>query len=132
MDRQVLGTTLQHELSWNESDFGHLVVAIQAAYAVGMLAVGRFIDRAGTRPGYGLAMVFWSIASMAHALCGSLLSFGVARAALGLRESGAFPASIKTVTEWFPQKERALATGIFNVGSNVGLIVPRRQLVDSV
>ena len=126
MDRQVLGvlkTTLQHDLGWSESDFGHLVVAFQAAYAVGMLALGRFIDRAGTRLGYGLAMLFWSMASMAHALCGSLLSFGVARAALGLGESGAFPASIKTVTEWFPQKERALATGIFNAGSNVGAII---------
>jgi ACS family hexuronate transporter-like MFS transporter len=126
MDRQVLGVlkaTLQHDLGWNESDFGHLVVAFQAAYAVGMLAVGRFIDRVGTRWGYGLAMVFWSIASMAHALCASLLSFGMARAALGLGESGAFPASIKTVTEWFPQKERALATGIFNAGSNVGAII---------
>jgi ACS family hexuronate transporter-like MFS transporter len=126
MDRQVLGvlkTTLQHDLGWSETDFGHLVVAFQAAYAVGMLAVGRFIDRAGTRLGYGLAMLFWSIASMAHALCGSLFSFAVARAALGLGESGAFPASIKTVTEWFPQKERALATGIFNAGTNVGAIV---------
>lgn len=126
MDRQVLGvlkTTLQHDLGWSESDFGHLVVAFQAAYAVGMLALGRFIDRAGTRLGYGLAMLFWSIASMAHALCGSLLSFGVARVALGLGESGAFPASIKTVTEWFPQKERALATGVFNAGSNVGAII---------
>ena len=126
MDRQVLGvlkTTLQHDLGWSESDFGHLVVAFQAAYAVGMLALGRFIDRVGTRLGYGLAMLFWSIASMAHALCGSLLSFGVARAALGFGESGAFPASIKTVTEWFPQKERALATGIFNAGTNVGAII---------
>jgi ACS family hexuronate transporter-like MFS transporter len=126
MDRQVLGVlkeTLQHDLGWNEIDYGNLVFAFQAAYAVGMLAVGRFIDRAGTRIGYGLAMVFWSLASMAHALCGSLLTFGIARAALGLGESGAFPASIKTVTEWFPQKERALATGIFNAGTNVGAIV---------
>jgi len=126
MDRQVLGvlkTTLQHELGWNEVDYGNLVFAFQAAYAVGMLGVGRFIDRAGTRIGYGLAMVFWSVASMGHALCGSLISFGFARAALGLGESGAFPASIKTVTEWFPQKERALATGIFNAGTNVGAIL---------
>jgi MFS transporter, ACS family, hexuronate transporter len=126
MDRQVLGvlkTTLQHDLGWNEIDYSNLVFAFQAAYAVGMLAVGRFIDRAGTRIGYGLAMVFWSIASMAHAMCGSLVSFGLVRAALGLGESGAFPASIKTVAEWFPRKERALATGIFNAGTNVGAIV---------
>jgi ACS family hexuronate transporter-like MFS transporter len=126
MDRQVLGvlkTTLQHDFGWNEIDYSNLVFAFQAAYALGMLLVGRFIDRVGTRIGYGLAMVFWSVASMAHALCGSLLSFAIARAALGLGESGAFPASIKTVAEWFPRKERALATGIFNAGSNVGAIV---------
>lgn len=126
MDRQVLGvlkTTLQHEFGWNEIDYSNLVFAFQAAYALGMLLVGRFIDRVGTRIGYGLAMVFWSVASMAHALCGSLLTFGIARAALGLGESGAFPASIKTAAEWFPRKERALATGIFNAGSNVGAII---------
>jgi ACS family hexuronate transporter-like MFS transporter len=126
MDRQVLGvlkTTLQHDFGWNEIDYSNLVFAFQAAYAVGMLLVGRFIDRVGSRIGYGLAMVFWSLASMAHALCGSLMSFAIARAALGLGESGAFPASIKTVAEWFPRKERALATGIFNAGSNVGAIV---------
>ena len=125
MDRQVLGVlkvTLQNDLGWNELDYSNLVFAFQAAYAVGMLAVGGFIDRVGARIGYGLAMVFWSVASMAHAVCGSLVSFGIARAALGLGESGAFPASIKTVTEWFPQKERALATGIFNSGTNIGAI----------
>src|SRR6266849_8025831 len=126
MERQVLGvlkTTLQHDFGWNEIDYSNLVFAFQAAYAVGMLLVGRFIDGVGSRIGYGLAMVFWSLASMAHALCGSLMSFAIARAALGLGESGAFPASIKTVAEWFPRKERALATGIFNAGSNVGAIV---------
>lgn len=126
MDRQVLGvlkTTLQHDFGWNEIDYSNLVFAFQAAYALGMLLVGRFIDGVGTRIGYGLAVIFWSVASMAHALCGSLLTFGIARAALGLGESGAFPASIKTVAEWFPRKERALATGIFNAGSNVGAIV---------
>src|SRR5215475_13056688 len=126
MVRQVLGVlkaTLQHEFGWNEIDYSNLVFAFQAAYAFGMLAMGKLIDRAGTRLGYGMAMVFWSLASMAHALCASLLSLGVARAALGLGESGAFPASIKTVAEWFPRKERALATGIFNAGTNVGAIV---------
>jgi ACS family hexuronate transporter-like MFS transporter len=126
MDRSVLGVlkaTLQHDLSWNEIDYGHLVFAFQAAYAVGMLVVGRFIDRIGTRVGYGLAMVFWSLASMAHALCSSVMTFGIARAVLGFGEAGAFPASMKTVTEWFPQKERALATGIFNAGTNVGAIL---------
>ncbi len=126
MDRQVLGVlkvTLQHDLGWNEIDYSNLVFVFQAAYAVGMLVVGRFIDRVGTRMGYGLAMLFWSVASMAHALCGSLFSFEIARGALGLGEAGAFPASIKTVTEWFPQRERALATGIFNAGTNVGAII---------
>ena len=126
MDRQVLGvlkTTLQHSLGWNEIDYSNLVFAFQAAYAFGMVLVGRFIDRVGTRIGYGVSIVFWSVAAMAHAACTSILSFTLARAALGLGESAAFPASIKTVTEWFPQKERALATGIFNAGSNVGAIL---------
>src|SRR4051812_27436856 len=117
MDRQVLGvlkTTLQHDLGWNEIDYSNLVFAFQAAYAAGMVLVGRLIDRLGTRVGYAASMIFWSVASMAHAARGSLLSFGVARSALGFGESGVFPASIKTVAEWFPQKERALATGIFN------------------
>jgi ACS family hexuronate transporter-like MFS transporter len=126
MDRQVLGvlkTTLQHNLGWNEIDYSNLVFAFQAAYAFGMVVVGRFIDKVGTRIGYGVSIVFWSVAAMAHAACTSILSFTLARAALGLGESAAFPASIKTVTDWFPQKERALATGIFNAGSNVGAIL---------
>src|SRR5467141_1650450 len=126
MDRQVLGvlkTTLQHDLGWNEIDYGILVFAFQAAYAVGMLAVGRLVDRLGTRLGYALAMVFWSLASMGHALGSSFTSFIIARSALGFGEAGVFPASIKTVAEWFPKKERALATGIFNAGTNIGAII---------
>lgn len=126
MDRQVLGVlkvTLQNDLRWNELDYSRLVFAFQAAYAAGLLITGSLVDRVGTRIGYGIAMVFWSLASMAHAFCNSLFSFGAARAALGLGESGAFPASIKTVTEWFPQKERALATGIFNSGTSVGAVL---------
>ena len=125
MDRQVLGvlkTTLQHDLGWNEIDYSNLVFAFQTAYAAGMVLVGRLIDRLGTRLGYALAMVFWSLASMAHAFAGSLRGFAIARAALGFGEAGIFPASIKTVAEWFPKKERALATGIFNAGTNVGAI----------
>jgi ACS family hexuronate transporter-like MFS transporter len=115
MDRQVLGvlkTTLQHDLGWNEIDYGHLVFAFQAAYAVGMLVVGRLIDRLGTRLGYALAMVFWSLAAMGHAVASSFGSFVAARSALGLGESGVFPASIKSVAEWFPNKERSFAIGI--------------------
>ncbi len=126
MDRQILGvlkTTLQHDLGWNEIDYGNLVFAFQAAYAVGMLLVGRLIDKIGTRVGYALAMVFWSVASMGHAIAHSLSDFIVARSALGLGESAVFPASIKSVAEWFPAKERAFATGIFNAGTNLGAIV---------
>jgi MFS transporter, ACS family, hexuronate transporter len=125
MDRQVLGvlkTTLQHDLGWNEIDYSNLVFAFQAAYAVGLVFVGRLVDRLGTRLGYALAMVFWSLASMGHAVGGSFLSFVVARSALGIGEAGVFPSSIKAVAEWFPRKERALATGIFNAGSNMGAI----------
>jgi ACS family hexuronate transporter-like MFS transporter len=126
MDRQVLGvlkTVLQHDFHWNEIDYSNLVFAFQAAYAIGMVAVGRLIDRLGTRLGYALAMVFWSVAAMGHALATSFTSFIVARSALGFGEAGVFPASIKTVAEWFPKKERALATGIFNAGTNIGAIV---------
>jgi MFS transporter, ACS family, hexuronate transporter len=126
MDRQVLGvlkTTLQHDFGWNEIDYGNLVFAFQAAYAVGMVVVGRLIDRVGTRLGYAVVMVFWSLASMGHAIGSSFTSFVVARSALGFGEAGVFPASIKTVAEWFPKKERALTTGIFNAGTNIGAII---------
>lgn len=126
MDRQVLGvlkTTLQHDLGWNEIDYSNLVFAFQAAYAVGMIAVGWLIDRLGTRLGYAVAMVFWSLAAMGHAAASSFGSFIAARSALGFGEAGVFPASIKAVSEWFPNKERSLAIGIFNAGTNAGAIV---------
>src|SRR5580692_11189083 len=126
MDRQVLGVLkgpLQREFGWNEIDYGNLVFAFQAAYEMGMIFVGRLIDRFCTRMGFALAMVFWSLASMGHAIAFSLPSFVAARAALGFGEAGVFPASIKCVAEWFPRKERALATGIFNAGTNIGAIV---------
>lgn len=126
MDRQVLGVlkeTLQHNFGWNEIDYGNLVSAFQIAYAAGMLLVGRLIDRLGTRLGYALAMIFWSVASMGTALANSLGAFAASRYALGFGEAAVFPASIKAVAEWFPKKERALATGIFNAGTNIGAIV---------
>ena len=126
MDRQVLGvlkTPLQHDLGWNEIDFSNLVSAFQVAYAIGMVVGGRLVDRLGTRLGYALAMVFWSLASMGHAIGSSFSSFVIARSGLGLGEAGVFPASIKTVAEWFPKKERALATGIFNSGTTVGACI---------
>src|SRR5258708_5146638 len=109
MDRQVLGvlkSTLQHDLGWNEIDYSNLVFAFQAAYAAGMVGVGWLVDRVGTRLGYALAMAFWSLASMAHAVGSSFTSFVIARSALGFGEAGVFPASIKTVAEWSPKKER--------------------------
>jgi ACS family hexuronate transporter-like MFS transporter len=126
MDRQVLGVLkgpLQHDFGWNEIDYGNLVFSFQAAYALGMIFVDRLIDRLGTRIGYAVAMVFWSLASMGHAIAFSLAGFVAARFALGFWEAGVFPASIKCVSEWFPKKERALATGIFNAGTNIGAIV---------
>jgi MFS transporter, ACS family, hexuronate transporter len=126
MDRNVLGvlnTTLQHDLGWTDIDYSNLVIAFQAAYAVGMLVAGRVIDRLGTRLGYAIAMIFWSLASMGTAFGSSLASFATFRVALGLGEAAVFPASIKAVAEWFPKKERALATGIFNAGTNIGAIL---------
>jgi ACS family hexuronate transporter-like MFS transporter len=126
MDRNVLGVlnkTLQHDLGWSEIDYSNLVVAFQAAYALGMVVVGRLIDKLGTRLGYALAMVFWSLASMGTALGSSFSSFAISRVALGFGEAAVFPASIKAVAEWFPKKERALATGIFNAGTSIGAML---------
>src|SRR5438046_8148014 len=126
IDRQVLGILskdLQRAFSWTEVDYGNIVAAFNAAYALGLLLAGRLMDRFGTKIGYAGALIIWSLAAMSHALARSAFGFGVARAALGIGEAGNFPAAIKTVAEWFPKKERALATGIFNAGSNVGAIV---------
>ena len=126
MDRQVIGVlkdTLQHDLGWSEIDYGNLVFAFQAAYAIGMLVMGRLIDWLGTRLGYAITMAAWSIASMAHGMVSSLSGFITARFALGLGESGVFPASLKATAEWFPKKERALATGVWNAGTNIGAIL---------
>ncbi|MDP2883570.1 MAG: MFS transporter [Ignavibacteria bacterium] len=126
IDRQVLGILapdLQREIGWNEIDYGYIVTAFQAAYALGMVVVGRLLDKFGTKLGFTIAITVWSIAAMGHALARSVLGFALARFSLGLGESANFPASIKTVAEWFPKKERALATGIFNAGSNVGAIL---------
>ena len=126
VDRQVLGVLapyLQPIIGWNEIQYGYIVSSFQAAYAVGLLAMGGVIDRLGARLGYAIAIAIWSLASMSHALVRSAVGFAIARFALGLGESGNFPAAVKAVAEWFPRKERALATGIFNSGTNVGAIV---------
>jgi MFS transporter, ACS family, aldohexuronate transporter len=126
IDRQVLGIlapTLQKELHWSETDYAALVSWFTAAYAIGFLFAGRLLDKIGTRLGYALAITVWSIAAMATSLARTALQFSLARFALGLGESGNFPSAIKTVAEWFPARERALATGIFNAGTNVGAII---------
>jgi MFS transporter, ACS family, aldohexuronate transporter len=126
LDRQVLGVLapdLTRMFGWTEIDYGYIVTAFQGAYAIGLLCAGAIIDKLGTRIGYALTICVWSVAAMSHALAGSVLGFGAARFLLGLGEAGNFPSAIKTVAEWFPRRERALATGIFNAGSNVGAIL---------
>lgn len=126
MDRQVIGILkpfITSDLGWNENDYGHIVAAFQIAYAVGMLLTGRLLDKMGTRLGYLWAVVVWSIAGIAHAAATGVNSFAIARAALGIGESANFPAAVKSVAEWFPVKERAFATGLFNSGSTVGAII---------
>ncbi|MBI5386716.1 MAG: MFS transporter [Verrucomicrobia bacterium] len=126
IDRQVIGvlkTTLKTDLGWSETDFGNIVFAFSAAYAIGYAVGGRFMDWVGVRLGYSVAVCLWSLAAMGHAVARTVTGFGIARFFLGLTEGGNFPAAIKTVSEWFPKKERALATGIFNAGSNVGALL---------
>ncbi|MEA2706338.1 MAG: transporter, family, hexuronate transporter [Gemmatimonadaceae bacterium] len=126
VDRQVLGIlapTLQRELHWTESDYGDIVSWFSFAYAFGFLVAGRIIDWIGVRRGLATAVVAWSIAAIAHAFARTAAGFSMARAMLGVSESAIFPGSIKAVAEWFPQKERALATGIFNAGTNTGAIL---------
>lgn len=126
IDRQtisVLKPTLQHEFHWSEIDYGQIIFWFQAAYALGYPVFGWIMDRLGARLGYGLAALIWTVAHLAHAFVGSLGGFKAARFALGVGESGTFPASLKAVTEWFPKRERALAAGVFNAGSNVGAIL---------
>jgi MFS transporter, ACS family, hexuronate transporter len=126
IDRQVfsiLAPDLQRTIGWSELEYGYIVTAFQAAYASGYFVVGRIMDSISTRKGFAWIIGIWSLAAMGHALARSALGFGIARAALGLGEAGNFPAAIKTVAEWFPKQERALATGIFNAGSNIGAII---------
>ena len=126
VDRQVLGIlapTLQRELHWTEADYGDIVSWFSFAYAFGFLVAGRVIDWIGVRRGLAIAVVAWSAAAIGHAFARTAAGFSVARAMLGMSESAIFPGSIKTVAEWFPQRERALATGIFNAGTNTGAIL---------
>ncbi|MEO8861009.1 MAG: MFS transporter [Ginsengibacter sp.] len=126
LDRSVISLLkpyLEVQFHWTEGDYSYIVMAFQVSYALGMVTVGRLIDKIGTKLGYALSTFAWSIAAMGHALANSTLGFGIARVALGVSEAGNFPAAIKTVSEWFPKKERAYATGIFNSGANIGAII---------
>lgn len=126
VDRSVFGVLepeLHKEIGWTATQFGMVNASFNLAYAIGFLFAGWMMDRLGTRYGYAISLTLWSVAAAAHAFAGSVWGFAAARFALGLGESGNFPAAIKTVAEWFPKKDRALATGIFNGGSNVGAIV---------
>ena len=126
LDRQILGLlkpTLEVEFSWSETDFAFLVMAFTGAYAIGLISWGWFIDRIGTKPGYIISVATWSIMGMLHAVARTVTGFGLARIGLGLTESGNVPAGMKTIAEWFPRKERALATGLFNSGTSVGIIL---------
>ncbi len=126
VDRQVLGilaVPLQKEIGWSEIDYGWIVTSFQMAYAIAMVVVGRLVDVLGVRLGFALCVSCWSVAAMGHGLASSVVGFATARFALGLGEAGNFPASIRTIAEWFPKRERALATGIFNSGSNIGAVI---------
>lgn len=126
LDRQVISllkSTLSAELHWDDADYANIEIAFKLFYAFGMLGAGRLIDKLGTRIGYALATGLWSVAALAHAFVSTVLGFAIVRSFLGVTEAGNFPAAIKSVAEWFPKKERALATGIFNSGANVGAII---------
>ncbi|MFH0990586.1 MAG: MFS transporter [bacterium] len=127
LDRQVISLLkddyLEPLFGWSESDYADIIIVFQISYAIGMLGVGWIIDKIGTKIGYALSLLIWSFAAIGHAFARNTLGFMVARGVLGISEAGNFPSAIKTVAEWFPKKERALATGIFNSGTNVGAII---------
>jgi MFS transporter, ACS family, hexuronate transporter len=126
LDRQVLSLlkdSLEVEFNWSDSDYANIVMVFQAVYAVSMLFAGRIVDWLGTKMGYAWSLIVWSVGAMVHALAKGTGGFMIARGVLGFGESGNFPSAIKSIAEWFPKKERALATGIFNSGANVGAII---------
>ena len=125
IDRQILGLlkpTLEAEFSWTESDYANIVMVFAGCYALGYLVFGNFIDRIGSKMGYSISIIIWSIAAILHAFVKTTFGFGVVRAILGLGEAGNFPAAVKATAEWFPKRERALATGIFNSGTSIGAV----------
>ena len=126
LDRAVISllkSDLTKEFAWTDADYANIEIAFKLMYALGMIGSGKLIDTFGTKLGYLLATLFWSIAAVGHAFVSSTVGFIVARAGLGITESGNFPAAIKATAEWFPKRERAFATGIFNAGTSVGAIV---------
>ena len=125
VDRQVIGVlkpVIEDDLGWTENDYANIVLSFQASYAVGLLLVGRWLDRIGTRKGLAIAIALWSIAATFHAAARTVLQFILARAVLGIAESAAYPGAVKSVAEWLPQRERALGVGILNAGANVGVV----------
>lgn len=126
IDRQVIGLLkpyIQDDLGWTEADYGYIVTAFQVAYGIGMLACGRMLDKLGSKIGYSIAIIVWSLGAVLHAAARSVVGFGAARAVLGLGEAGNFPAAIKVIAEWFPKRDRAFATGVFNSGTTIGAII---------
>ena len=127
IDRQILGLlkpTLEVEFNWTETDYANIVMVFAGCYALGYIIFGNFIDRIGSKLGYSISIIIWSIAAIAHAFVKSTFGFGAVRAILGLGEAGNFPAAVKATAEWFPKRERALATGIFNSGTSIGAVAP--------
>ncbi|WP_221391744.1 MFS transporter [Dyadobacter sp. NIV53] len=125
IDRQILGLlkpTLETEFNWTESDYANIVMVFAGCYALGYLVFGNFIDRIGSKLGYSISIIIWSLAAIAHAFVKTTFGFGAVRAVLGLGEAGNFPAAVKATAEWFPKRERALATGIFNSGTSIGAV----------
>ena len=126
VDRQVIGVlkpVIERDMGWSEVDYGNIVTAFQASYGIGLLFVGRLLDRIGTRRGMAIAIGLWSLAAAFHAGARSVLAFIVARCALGVAESAGYPGAVKSVAEWFPRRERALGVGILNAGANVAVIL---------
>jgi ACS family hexuronate transporter-like MFS transporter len=126
VDRQVIGVLkpiIEEEMGWSEVDYGNIVTAFQASYGLGLLVVGRWLDKIGTRKGMAIAIGLWSLAACFHAAARTVLGFILARVALGIAESAAYPGAVKSVAEWFPRRERALGVGILNAGANVGVLL---------
>ena len=126
IDRQIIGVlkpVIEEEMGWTEVDYGNIVTAFQASYGIGLLVVGRWLDRVGTRRGMAIAITLWSLAAAFHAAARSVLAFILARVALGIAESAAYPGAVKSIAEWFPKRERALGVGFLNAGANVGVLL---------